>query len=109
MVYCTKCGTLNADDATVCAKCGAPLHGGKEESSPYWRHRHMRHEEDYRYWRRRGALTSLIFGVVIILIGLSLLLEQVYGVDIPWWSLIIILLGVYLVLRGIMRSRRYRQ
>jgi uncharacterized membrane protein YidH (DUF202 family) len=69
----------------------------------------MRHEEDYGYWRRRGALTSLVFGFVITIIGLSLLLEQVYGVNIPWWSIIIILIGVYLVLRGIMRSRRYKQ
>ncbi|MCK4435715.1 zinc-ribbon domain-containing protein, partial [Candidatus Bathyarchaeota archaeon] len=23
LVYCTKCGLKNEDDATVCAKCGA--------------------------------------------------------------------------------------
>jgi uncharacterized membrane protein YvbJ len=51
MVYCTKCGTLNADDATVCVQCGASLYSAKEESNPTERHRRMRYEEDYRYWR----------------------------------------------------------
>ena len=109
MVYCTKCGTLNADDATVCAKCGAPLHGAKEESSPYWRHRYMRHEEDCRYWRRRGAIATLILGLIIIFIGFLYLLEAVYHMPIPWWPIIIILLGIYILARGIMRTRRYRQ
>ena len=109
MVYCTKCGTLNADDATVCAKCGAPLHGAKEESSPYWRHRYMRHEEDYRYWRRRGAIATLILGLIIIFIGFLYLLEAVYHMPIPWWPIILILLGIYILARGIMRTRRYRQ
>jgi hypothetical protein len=72
MVYCTKCGTLNADDAKVCVQCGASLYGAREESSPNWRHRYMRHEEDYRYWRRRGAIATLILGLIIIFIGFSL-------------------------------------
>ena len=110
MVYCTKCGTLNADDATVCAKCGAPLHGAKEESSPYWRHRHMRYEgEYYGYYRRRGALATLILGIIIIFIGFLYLWSVLSGTSIPWWPIILILLGVYILARGIMRSRRYRQ
>jgi len=26
MVYCTKCGTKNPDDAKTCSQCGAPLY-----------------------------------------------------------------------------------
>jgi len=110
MVYCTKCGTLNADDAKVCVQCGAPLYGAKEESSPYWRHRHMRHEgEHYGYYRRRGALATLILGLIIIFIGFLYLVSVLYDVSIPWWPIILILLGVYILARGIIRSRRYRQ
>jgi uncharacterized membrane protein YvbJ len=83
MVYCTKCGALNADDAKVCVQCGAPLYGAKEESSPYWRHKYMRHEEDYRYWKRRGAIATLILGLIIIFIGFLYLLEAVYHMPIP--------------------------
>ena len=31
MVYCTKCGTKNADDATMCVNCGASLYGTSAE------------------------------------------------------------------------------
>jgi len=34
MVYCTKCGTKNEEDATVCVKCQQPLgshHVGRRE------------------------------------------------------------------------------
>lgn len=94
------------DDATVCVQCGAPLYGAKEESSPYWRHRHMRYEGEY--YRRRGALATLILGLIIIFIGFLYLLSVLYDVQIPWWPIILILLGVYILARGIIRSRRYR-
>ncbi|HLE75311.1 MAG TPA: zinc-ribbon domain-containing protein [Candidatus Bathyarchaeia archaeon] len=110
MVYCTKCGALNADDAKVCVQCGAPLYGAKEESSPYWRHRHMRYEgEYYGYYRRRGAIATMILGLIIIFIGFLYLLSVLYDVSIPWWSIILIFLGVYILARGIVRSRRCRQ
>jgi uncharacterized membrane protein YvbJ len=109
MVYCTECGTLNADDAKVCVQCGASRYGAKEESSPYWRHRYMRHEEDYRYRRRRGAIATLLLGLIILFIGFLYLLEAVYHIPIPWWPIILILLGIYILARGIMRTRRYRQ
>ena len=31
MVYCTKCGTQNVEDAKFCAKCGASLEISREE------------------------------------------------------------------------------
>jgi hypothetical protein len=108
MVYCTKCGTLNANDAKVCVQCGAPLYGAKEESSPYWRHRRY-YGEHYGYYRRRGAFGALISGLIIIFIGSLYLWEVLSGVSIPWWPVIPILLGVYILARGIVRSRRYKQ
>jgi hypothetical protein len=84
------------------------LCGAIEESSPYWRHRHMRYEEDYRYWRRRGALAALILGLIIISIGFLCLVSALYGVSIPWWSIMLIFLGGYILARGVMRSRMYR-
>ena len=107
MVYCTKCGTLNADDATVCVQCGAPLHGAEDESGPYWRHRRMRYEEDYRYWRRRGALATLILGLIVVSIGFLYLWSVLYGISIPWWPVLIIFIGGYILARGVVRSRRY--
>jgi uncharacterized membrane protein YvbJ len=96
MVYCTKCGTNNADDAAVCVNCGAPLHGASSESKPYVGR--VRYEREFGSHRRGGPIVGLIIGVIVIFIGLSLLLEQ-YDIVIPWWEIILILFGVYLVVR----------
>lgn len=48
----------------------------------------------------------MIFSVIIIVIGLSFLLSAVYGVSIPWWPIIIIIVGVWLIARAVMWRRR---
>jgi uncharacterized membrane protein YvbJ len=107
MVYCSKCGTKNADDAKVCVNCGALLSGASEEGRPYWRSR--RYEgEYYGFHRRSGAIAGIIIGIIIILIGFSFLAREVYGIQVPWFEVIIILLGVYVIARAL-RGRNRRQ
>lgn len=105
MVYCSKCGMLNSDDASVCTKCGAPI-SAVGEAGPYWRHKH-RHEEGYHYHKKGGGMAGLIIGIIIIVIGLSFLLSEVYGISIPWWPLIIIIVGIWLLVRAVMCRRKY--
>ena len=100
MVYCTKCGTKNADDATMCVNCGAPLYGTTTEEGPYWRHRRYR-EEYYGYHRRSGAFAGIIIGTIILLIGFSFLVRELYNISIPWFEVLIILLGVYIIARAL--------
>jgi uncharacterized membrane protein YvbJ len=96
MVYCTKCGTNNAEDATVCVNCGAPLYGASGEGRVYMGH--VRYERGYGSHGRGGLIAGLIIGIVVIFIGLSFLLRE-YGIPVPWWEIIIIVLGIYLVWR----------
>jgi hypothetical protein len=108
MVYCSKCGASNPDDANVCSKCGASLHpaGMREEWDPYWRHRHYR---DEYYVRRGGGWGALLMGIIIIVVGLTLLLSQVYSISInwsAWWAIVIIIVGLWLILMAARRSRR---
>jgi len=109
VVYCSKCGTLNSDDASVCSNCGAPLHGARVESSPYTRHR--RWEEEYRdYPRRSGAFAALAMGLIIILAGFSILLSDVYNINIPWGSIFLVFVGVLMIVAGLRaRSRWHRR
>ena len=105
IVYCTKCGTNHADDATVCVQCGAPLYGTNSESKPYLRHGH--YEREYGVHRRSGALAGIIIGLIIIFAGFSLLVAELYGIDIPWGPVIMILFGVFILVRLLqVRSRR---
>jgi uncharacterized membrane protein YvbJ len=104
MVYCTECGTNNADGAAVCVKCGAPFHAASAESSSFVGR--VRYERGYGYRRRGRPMAGLIIGIIVIFIGLSFLLRE-YGIDVPWWEILLILLGVYLVVRWFgMRNRR---
>jgi uncharacterized membrane protein YvbJ len=78
LVYCTKCGTKNEDDATECTKCGATLHA----SRPAKRHRtddtcfgpyeHRPTEDECFGLPHGGAIVGIIFGIIIIIIGLSI-------------------------------------
>ena len=106
MVYCTKCGTLNADDASVCANCGEPLHGTTAQSRPY--ERRWQWEEYRKYHRRIGAFAALAIGLIIILIGFSALLAEVYGVIIPWGAIILIFIGALIIVAGIRTRRRWQ-
>jgi len=98
MVYCTKCGTKNEEDAAVCVKCGASL-----AAYPPWRRaRRPRPEEECFGLPHGGAIAGLVIGIIIILVGLSSLLH----IDI--WPLIIIIFGVLVLAGALYRySRRY--
>jgi hypothetical protein len=105
MVYCTKCGTNNTDAATVCVQCGAPLYGASGEAKTY--RRHVRYEREYGSHMGSGALTGIIIGLIIIFAGFSLLVAELYGIDIPWGPIIIIFFGVFVLVRLFqVRSRR---
>jgi uncharacterized membrane protein YvbJ len=110
MVYCSKCGTLNPDDANVCSKCGVPLHPatGQKEYGSHWRRRQYRDE----YYARRGSgWGGLFVGIIIIVVGLTLLLSQIYNITInwsAWWAIIVIIVGLWLIFIAFRRSRRYR-
>jgi uncharacterized membrane protein YvbJ len=104
MVYCTKCGTNNAEGASVCVNCGAALYGAGSVGRSY--EGHVRYERRYGGHRRGSPIVGLVIGVIVIFIGLSLMLEQ-YGVAVPWWQIIFIIFGVYLIWRWLsFRNRR---
>jgi len=80
IVYCTKCETNHADDATICIHCGAPLYGTSGESRPYWRRE--RYEKIHAYRRRGKPFIGIFIGLTIILVGFSLLVSELYGIHI---------------------------
>jgi hypothetical protein len=101
LVYCTKCGTENEEDADVCKNCGASLHPPAYRSS----RRDWDFDEDC-FGGRNRMTWPLLIGAFLILMGLSTLLKDV----VPWarwdtlWPLFIIAIGV-LVVSNAMRKR----
>jgi len=100
MVYCTKCGTKNEEDARVCVKCGASL---VTEIGISRRYKRRPKEEECFGIPGGGAIVGLIFGIIIIIAGVSFFLNQVYGWEIEFWNFlwpfVVIIFGI-LVLVG---------
>jgi uncharacterized membrane protein YvbJ len=111
MVYCTRCGTKNEEDATICAKCGASL-----ATAPAWRSARRRQEKEEQecFGSRRakeeqecfglphgGAIAGLVFGTIIIIAGLLFALQEwnvIEEIDSSLiWPFVIIIFGILVV------------
>lgn len=107
MVYCPKCGTKNEDSAAFCVKCGAILQTGTVVTR--WAERRRARQECFGL-PHGGAIAGIVFGVIILIFGIFLLLQQtgvIVEANFPWYILIIVF-GILIVagaIYGITRSR----
>ena len=99
MVYCTKCGTKNGEDAVVCVKCGASL-----AAAPAWRPERKRREKEEQECfglPHGGAIVGLIFGALIIIAGLIFALQEWNVIEeVDWdliWPFIVIIFGILVI------------
>jgi len=95
MVVCPKCGTKNEEDAKYCAQCGVNLETGAYPSRRYKRRR----EEECFGIPRGGTIVGLAIGVIIILWGLIVFLEQakVIPTSVEIWPIAAIIFGVLIL------------
>ena len=99
MVYCTKCGTQNPDDAVNCSNCGAPL---RATPTPNREYRRTRYEDDMCFGGR-SHIWGIIIGIFIILVGVASLLGG--NIWDKLWPAFIILVGAVIVVNALMRRR----
>ncbi len=91
MVYCTKCGAKNEEDAAMCVKCGTPLH---KVSAPPWRRERRRAEEECFGLPHGGAIAGIFIGIIIILVGVGWL----SGIELEtFWPLVVVVFGILIV------------
>jgi len=106
MVYCTKCGAKNQDDARVCIQCGASLYTIRKERDHY-----RRHETEcfgIENIPRAGSIVGFVFGFLIILAGLFWLLKEFLIIP-PWieiWPFAIMLFGILIIVGTIYGMRQ---
>ena len=97
MVYCTKCGAENEEDAVNCASCGEPLR--EETRSRSYRSVRRRRDDDLCFGSGGGSKIGIFIGLMIILAGASELLQDTFA----WarfdnlWPIPVILLGLFIV------------
>lgn len=95
-----KCGYKNADEATVCAQCGAPLYPTPPQQISEYR----RHEDECFGIPRFGSVIALIFGFILIIMGLNAFLPQQYRIE--WGPLFLIIIGLLIVMGALLGRRR---
>jgi uncharacterized membrane protein YvbJ len=97
MVYCTKCGTKNEDEATVCGNCQQPLSGYRS-----MRRERRRSEDECFGLPNGGIIFGLIIGLIIILSGVSSLLDLSFD----FWPFIIIIFGALIAVGALYKYNR---
>jgi uncharacterized membrane protein YvbJ len=102
MVYCSKCGAKNEDDARTCKKCGErlyPTHLKKavtrgEDTCFGPRERRGRHVDECFGIPRFGALFGMAIGLIIVLFGIGWVFSRYYNVSIEVWPIAVIIFGL---------------
>ncbi len=112
MVYCSKCGTQNPDTATVCSNCGAPLYAVGQHYPGSEREHYKRVENECFGLPNGGAIVALVFGLIIVLVGLGLFL-QASGYIVNFgnyiWPIILVVFGILIVAAALYGRRRYSE
>jgi len=105
MVYCPKCGTKNEDNADFCVKCGASLQTGTVASRRYER---RKAEQECFGLPHGGAIAGIVIGVIVLLWGISMLLQQtgLIAETINFFYIIIIVIGILIVAGAIYKITR---
>jgi len=108
MVYCTKCGAQNPDDAKVCTRCGASLYiVGEKQTEHYEPYRRMEHE--CCGVPGGAAIFLAAIGLIILLAGLIGILQQLgYLQGVSLGPFVLIIFGVLIVIGAIYAISRRR-
>jgi len=109
VVYCSNCGTQNPHDAKICSNCGAPLHTVGERYPGSEREHYRRVEGECFGLPNGGMIAGIIFGIIVILVGVGLYLQETGYIGNFWnilWPIIIVIFGILILLGGIYGQRR---
>ncbi len=106
MVYCHKCGTNNNGEGShICSKCGTRLKS-EEPSSDEIDNKIYRyhHRTEYFGLPTASLVVGLLFGSILILLGISILYR--FSIWKYIWPIIVILLGILIITTAISNYAR---
>ena len=106
MVFCTKCGKENEENTSFCTNCGAALQPRRDKerrSDECFGPKQDRERECFGL-PHGGMIAGVLFGIVLVLMGLAIL----WGQDIGRWigPLFIIMFGILIVLGALFTLTR---
>ena len=107
MVYCSKCGTQNPENTATCSNCGAPIYTVGQKYAGSERDHYRKVEGECFGLPNGGMIAGLVFGIIIIFVGLGLFLQTTYDISLNFlWPLIIVIFGVLLLVGALYGQRR---
>lgn len=118
--FCSRCGAPLAEGAAFCSSCGAPVtitapqpppspprreHRGEKEEK---REKHEKGEKGEKHEKREkngeGHLGAVVGGSILVWLGLSFYLSQIYAIHpMRWWALFLSGLGLIIIIQGLIR------
>ncbi len=104
MVYCAKCGTKNEDGIAFCESCGTNLNKRSRERSQNY--------DNMCFGKKEGnsQIGWIIFGLIVVIVGLSQILQTFYGLDSDKvWPFVILMIGAMIVISAILNQRTINQ
>ncbi|MDI9623619.1 MAG: zinc-ribbon domain-containing protein [Methanothermobacter sp.] len=104
MVYCPKCGKKNEEDAEFCSGCGAPLQMQKPKGDTCFGQPEERYKEECFGLPHGGLIIGVIFGTLLIIIGISAILKIDIGYIIG--PSIMIIIGILIIAGAIYKTQK---
>ncbi|HIH62013.1 MAG TPA: zinc ribbon domain-containing protein [Methanobacteriales archaeon] len=95
MVYCPKCGKKNEEDAEFCSSCGTPLKTTPRRDTCFGRPEE-RYKDECFGLPHGGLIVGVIFGTLLIIIGISAMLKIDIGYIIG--PSIMIIIGILIII-----------
>lgn len=100
MVYCAKCGTKNEEGIAFCESCGTNLNFRRRERSQNY--------DNMCFGKKDGGSQTgwIIFGLIIVIVGLSQVIQQTYGWNSDQvWPFVVLMVGALIVISGILNQK----
>jgi uncharacterized membrane protein YvbJ len=123
MTYCSNCGTKNEEGAQFCVNCGEPLYdttqrmarrddtcfGSRGDRRAY---REGRIGEECFGLPYGRAIVGIIFGIIILIFGITWILSLTLNISIDAWRFIgpaLVIVVAVLIIAGTIYQQRHRE
>ena len=114
MVYCRKCGTKNEEGVKYCIQCGAVLGVSRRTYEKQEKQEKQEKDEKHEKDEMESCFGSsrnlryfwLLLGTVIIIWGVTDILNAYFHTNVEIWPILLIVVGLFIIYQVLQHLRR---